>query len=78
MDKPAPGKRYLVLFKCKTGIHKALAYNWPHPCCEWNILYYRYDGKWEWETNNPLEERFTPMAWTDLPDIPKNIFNNDR
>lgn len=71
-QEPIPGKRYLVLLKCEKGIHNCLAYNWPYPCCQWNILYYMGSGQWQYSTNEGLKG-IKAIAWADLPETPNEL-----
>jgi hypothetical protein len=71
-EEPVPGKRYLALIKCKWGIHNCLAFNYANACCDWNVLYYKGQGSWEFSTNEPVT-RQEVIAWTDLPTIPKEL-----
>lgn len=73
INEPIFGKRYLVLIKCKKGVHNCLAYNFPNPCCTWNILYYSHNKNWEWSTDDPLGDQYDAIAWSHLPEIPKEL-----
>jgi len=79
MNEPEKSGRYLLLIKCPKGIHNCSAIRYSRSCCKWNILYYAlYDKRWSWGTSEPLEDYYTPIAWTELPEIPKELMKYEK
>lgn len=66
---PESSGRYLVYHKKGNHSHNCLAFNYPYPCCEPNIAYYKkYCEGWQW--NSRTEDKCMPTHWMPLPDKP--------
>lgn len=76
---PKQGERVFIYLKCQTGAHRLVAYDWPYPCCQVNIAYYRPnlwyddDGHYDWVFSGEggaAVVRLTVTHWMPLPDLP--------
>jgi hypothetical protein len=61
--------RFLVMTRCRFGMHILLAKDWPYPCCEVNIAYGGGGFPWQWysESKNPVGN---VTHWMPLPEEP--------
>lgn len=70
---PEKSGRYLVYEKMGDHSHNCAAYNYPYPCCEPNIAYFRcfQSNNWEWFSfADNLDCK--PTHWMPLSDAPKD------
>lgn len=63
--------RYLIKTKCNHFAHKALAWNWAHPCGKINIAYYDSCNKWHYETGLKWDDKVEVTHWMPLPTSPE-------
>lgn len=68
---PEVSGRYLVSTNCVHFAHKALAYNYSHPCGKVNIAYYKFNGEWEYQTGMQWDKEVMVTHWMPLPEKPK-------
>jgi len=69
-ELPPKGGRYMVCEFTPHHLHNCLACNFPFPCCEPNIAYYRgYNNSWQWHTGSDTECK--PTHWMTLPKPPE-------
>jgi hypothetical protein len=68
---PEIGGRYLVATKCSHFKHKALCWDYPHPCGEVNIAYFDSYNGWKYASGIDWDEKVEITYWTELPKAPE-------
>lgn len=67
---PETAGRYLVFELKPEHSHNCLAFNYPFPCCEPNIAYFRMYQMNDWEWHGRTQDNCSPTHWRELPSPP--------
>lgn len=69
---PEKSARYLVYEEKDKHAHNCAAYNYPYPCCEVNIAYFRCFQTADWSWSSFTDMKCTPTHWMPLPPPKEN------